>query len=115
MRLLVCEDDFLILMNTAEMLRELGHEVEEAADGRSALAALADDAFDVLLTDVGLPDMNGVELAHRVRATTPDLPIIFASGLGDVEGFGDDASVAFVQKPYTMPALEMALAAVTRR
>lgn len=115
MRLLVCEDDFLILMNTAEMLRELGHEVEEAADGGSALAALAGGRFDVLLTDVGLPDMNGVELARRVRAMTPELPIIFASGLGEVDGFDDDGSVAFVQKPYTMPALETALAAVTRR
>ena len=115
MRLLVCEDDFLILMNTAEILRDLGYEVREAADGAAALAALAADPFDALMTDVGLPDMSGIELAHRVRATLPGLPIIFASGLGEVDGFDGDATVAFVQKPYTTPALEAALMAVIPR
>ncbi len=114
MRLLVCEDDFLILMNTAEMLRDLGHEVEEAGDGATALATLAAGPVDMLLTDIGLPDMTGVELARKARAAQPGLPIVFASGLGEVEGFAGETFVAFVQKPYTMPALEAAMAAATR-
>ncbi len=114
MRLLVCEDDFLILMNTAEMLRELGHEVEEAGDGASALAILASSSVEMLLTDIGLPDMTGVELAHRARAAHPDLPIVFASGLGEADGFAGTSFVAFVQKPFTLPALEAAMATARR-
>lgn len=112
MRLVVCEDDVLILMNAAEMLRELGHEVDEAADGAAALAALAAGAVDVLLTDIGLPDMTGIELARRARAMAPGLPVIFASGLGEIEDFAGEAAVAFLPKPYTLAAIEAALAAV---
>lgn len=113
MKIVVCEDDFLILMNTAEMLRELGHEAEETADGRSALDALARGGVDILLTDVGLPDMSGIDLVREARATRPGLPVIFASGLGSVEGFDGEAAIVSINKPYTMPALAAAIAAVS--
>jgi DNA-binding response OmpR family regulator len=113
MKIVVCEDDFLILMNTAEMLRELGHEAEETADGRSALEALARGGVDILLTDVGLPDMSGIDLVREARATRPGLPVIFASGLGEVEGFDGEAGIVSVNKPYTMPALAAAIASVS--
>jgi CheY-like chemotaxis protein len=62
---LVCEDDPLILFSTLELVRTMGHLATPAADARTALAILATKPIDILLTDVGLPDMSGAKLAEE--------------------------------------------------
>ncbi len=81
---LLCEDDYLIRLTTAEILEDAGFLVIEAGSGTEALAALETSAVDVLITDFGLPDMTGVDLLHRVRETRPDMPALIATGHVDV-------------------------------
>ncbi len=102
---LLCEDDWLIRMSTGEMIESLGHTVLPAADGAAALALLAAQPVDVLMTDIGLPDMSGVELAERARAARPDLPVIFATGRSEVQDLDGAGPVRQIVKPYSAAAL----------
>ena len=77
---LLCEDDYLIRLTTAEILEEENFLVIEAASGAEALAALETTDLDILITDFGLPDMTGIDLLHRAREFRPDLPALIATG-----------------------------------
>ncbi|MGV3651042.1 MAG: response regulator, partial [Devosia sp.] len=110
---LVCEDEFLILANTSQMLADIGHTVAEAANGAEALEHLGGGAFDAMVIDVGLPDMSGVDLARRARALRPDIAIVFASGHASVPGMEGIAGAHAVTKPYQMAELDAALRRAT--
>lgn len=97
--ILLVEDDFLIRSNTAEMLLELGHEVIEASNGHEALAELAVAEIDLLLTDIGLPDISGGELVERAIAMKPDLAIVFATGENHKPD-GAPPQAGLLRKPY---------------
>lgn len=109
LRVLAVEDDALILMNTVDTLEEMGCVVSEASRGGEALALLEAGAVDVLLTDVGLPDMSGVELAQRAVAMWPGLAVVFATGRSDIEGLDRFARAAMLPKPYDYNDLEAVL------
>ncbi len=108
-RVLVVEDDRFAREAVSELLVMLGHRAVSTANASGALDALAHDTFDVLLTDVNLPDMAGTELARRAVERCPGMRVIFASGdsvLDDeVQGFEWQA----LRKPYTLEQLEEAL------
>lgn len=113
-RILFVEDDALIRMATAEMLTDLGHAVVEAGDAAQALAVLAEQTVDLLITDIGLPGASGAELAKLARADNADLPVIFATGISvpDEDTFADIPGAIFLQKPYSIPSLAEAIAKV---
>lgn len=75
---------------------------------------LSERAVDVLVTDVGLPDMSAVVLAERAKALVPGLPVIFATGHSDVEGVTLGPNVQLVVKPFSGETLATAIALVTR-
>lgn len=100
LRVLLCEDDPIIRLNTAEFLAEAGMIVTEAGSGAAAMAALEREAPDVCVIDVGLPDMSGVDLARLVRAVLPLAPVVFATGNRDVAEAHDMDRVEIVGKPY---------------
>ena len=106
---LLVEDDALIRMDAADMLRELGHEVVEADYGPDALEVLKARHVDVLVTDVGLPGMSGTELAERACRLYPDIGLVFATGdteLADREG---RPCAAILCKPYDGASLAESL------
>lgn len=109
---LVADDDPLVLMNTADLLADLGHKAIEAESGRIALDQLgAREDIALLITDQAMPGMTGTELIERARALRPDLPIILATGYGETPA--DAASqVLRLNKPFTQAGLERAVADV---
>ena len=109
MRILAVEDDPLVGRLLTRMLRSLGHATTLALDAAAALDHLSTMEFDLLITDHGLPDQSGAELAEAVRASWPTLPIILVSGWGaEVPPGLVDAKL---DKPYTHEQLQAALAA----
>src|SRR5207248_1217943 len=75
-RVLVVDDDPIVLAGTAAMLEDLGHVATEAESAESALRALVSDAnFDLVITDHAMPGMSGTELAARIRRSWPGLPV----------------------------------------
>ncbi|TBN44041.1 hybrid sensor histidine kinase/response regulator [Paracoccus subflavus] len=78
--ILLVEDNSLIRADTAIMLEEGGHRVVQAGKGAPALASLGQETFDLLLTDLGLPDMNGNDLARQAVGMRPGLAVVYATG-----------------------------------
>ena len=90
-RALVVDDEDLVRASTADMLAELGYEVDEAACAEDALRLLQGAArVDVLVTDHMMPGMTGVDLARAVRASHPNTRVLIVSGYAEVEGLAPD-------------------------
>jgi CheY-like chemotaxis protein len=114
LRILLVEDEFLIRLSTAEMLASSGHTVIEAGSASEALALLERQSVDVLLTDVGLPNASGVDLAREASNRFPGLRIVFASGyktLPASAGQEPPPAAVMLRKPYTQPQVVEALRA----
>ena len=111
---MLVEDDVLIRMNTAELLKEMGHLVVEAGSAEEATTALQTMPVAVLVTDVNLPGISGPELARRALELRPDLGIVFATGDRHVDGIEafDPARTTILSKPYDMRGLENAISGV---
>nr|WP_132452945.1 response regulator [Paraburkholderia sp. BL8N3] len=112
LRVLIVEDDVNTREATRELLQLLGAQVTDAPNARAALALFRADAFDVLLTDVRMPGMSGIELAREARRVQPGLRVVFASGYGagiSSELGADMTGIALLPKPFDLDALEKAV------
>jgi CheY-like chemotaxis protein len=114
-------DDAPELRRTIErLLANAGHEVTSAANGTAALRALEGGTFDVIVTDIVMPDMEGLELIRKVRKTYASLPIIAMSG-GGRAGAEDYLALASsfgaaktLEKPFPTETLTAAIDEVLR-
>ena len=105
---LVVEDEVLVQMLVLEVLDELGVEALEANDGPSALNILqSDPRIALLVTDVGLPGMNGRQLAETARRTRPELKVLFVTGYADKAAAGEfgGEGMDMITKPFALEAL----------
>ncbi|SEI38034.1 response regulator [Frateuria terrea] len=107
--ILLVEDDALIRMDAADMLRDLGHDVVEAEYGPDAIAVLEGQPVDVLVTDVGLPGMSGTDLADRARRMQPGIGLVFATGDAELESRGGHHGAVILCKPYDSASLAESL------
>ena len=110
---LAVDDEELILDLLVEFLAELGYSAVSAENGVRALAFLtAGREVDLLITDVRMPGMSGIEVARKARELHPDLPILFVSGYAP-EFYGTnlnlDAATAMLTKPFTLDRLAKAI------
>jgi CheY-like chemotaxis protein len=112
-RILAVEDDPQIRDLMLRVLTRLGHDVTTAGDGAEALLRLRGGViFDLLVTDVVMPGMDGGELIAAVRASFPRLRVLAISGyVGDLASRGLPADVGWLQKPFTAAQLAQATAA----
>lgn len=116
-RILVVDDVPQVRTALRRVLEMLGHEAREAENGGAAMGRLAADTFDLVITDINMPDMDGVELILAMVERWPRIPIIAMSGGGLVpkELLLDTASalgvVAAVPKPLDIERLRGAVEA----
>ena len=113
-KVLVVEDVMLIRMATVDMIEQLGFQALEAGDGAEALALLQKNPdIETLLTDLGLPGMNGRQLVEEARRLRPDLKVIVASGYSTESQAGGrpDGDIAHLTKPFDLGQLRRALGA----
>jgi CheY-like chemotaxis protein len=107
---LVVDDDPLVLMNTAAMLDDLGHEVLEASSGEQALRVLhRDKPVDLVITDQVMPGMTGLELMAAIEAEWPDVPMVLASGYAELPP-GTDPDLPRLAKPFQQQVLARVVA-----
>jgi CheY-like chemotaxis protein len=114
---LVVDDDEAVRITTAMILEDLGYRVLESGTGEGALELLRGHSdIALLLTDVVMPGMNGVELARRVRAMSAVLPILFFSGYADPGSVAGDVILQpIIRKPFRAGELAAQIdAALTR-
>ncbi|WEK33145.1 MAG: response regulator [Candidatus Pseudomonas phytovorans] len=112
MPLLVVEDDDIVRMLMVEVLEELGYSVIEAADATDALKFIEDptQALELMMTDVGLPDMRGEVLAGKARELRPLLPVLFASGYAD--SLNVPEGMHMIGKPFSIDQLRDKVVAI---
>lgn len=79
-RILVAEDDEAVREFVSRALALQGHDVTAVVDGGAALEALAADRFDLLLTDIVMPGMDGIALALKVGKDHPEMPVLLMTG-----------------------------------
>jgi two-component system, cell cycle sensor histidine kinase and response regulator CckA len=114
-RVLLVEDEPQVRMQARRLLERYGHSVLEAKDGAEGLELFQTEAgaIDVIVSDVVMPVLGGVEMVGRVRSVAPEVPVVFVSGFTAQDGdLPLDARTAFVPKPYSMASLCEAIEAV---
>ncbi|HEX6563266.1 MAG TPA: response regulator [Chthoniobacterales bacterium] len=114
LKILVIEDHADTAIVLARMLEDLGHTVVPADSVASAVDVLTSEKFDLIISDIGLPDGNGVSLIHAVR-TFCDAPAIALTGYGmreDVERCLNAGFNKHVTKPVTFETLQQIIAEV---
>ncbi len=84
-RILYVDDNHAARSSTVALLKSLGMEVETAEDGDSGLAHFDEDQHDVVITDMSMPGMDGLELAAAIKRRTPAKPVIVLSGWFSVD------------------------------
>jgi CheY-like chemotaxis protein len=107
---LVVDDEPTLRMLVTETLEDLGYAAVEAEDGTSALKVIQSDArIDLLVTDVGLPGMNGRQLADAARSLRPGLRVLFITGYAHNAALGQGAALddgmEMVTKPFALDVL----------
>ncbi len=113
LRLLVIEDDADGADALAELLRSMGHDARVAYDGTSGIAALDEDEFDLVIVDLGLPDIGGEEVAYRVRRKRGATAPLLVALTGQVEGSDDGVFDELLLKPIGREQVERLCARAT--
>lgn len=112
-RILIVEDESALARTLARYLKTRGHEVRTAETGKEAMKVL--DGLDLVITDINMPDMDGIELIIELRDVCPGVPVIAMSGGGlmDKQMLLDSArllgAVRLLEKPFDLDALEAAV------
>ena len=117
-RILVVDDEPSIVDSVATVLRYEGYEVDVAQTGRRALQKAQEGGFDLVVLDVMLPDLDGLEVTRRLRADGLEVPVLFLTAKTDVEDRiagltvgGDD----YVGKPFSLMEIVARTKAILRR
>jgi len=109
-RILVVDDDPASRDLLRKVLATEGHQVVQAADGREALAELQRQPADLVVSDIRMPDVDGVQLLERLREVAPDVPVILVTAFGDVEGAVEAirrGAFDYLPKPYDVDGIRM--------
>lgn len=112
-KILITEDEDSLRSFVARALRLDGHETFEAADGAEGLELLDEANFDLLLSDIRMPVMDGIELAHRAADKFPQLKILLMTGYAEQRERADDLMakiIDVVDKPFALPDIRRAVA-----
>jgi CheY-like chemotaxis protein len=109
-RILVIEDDRYVRSLLCDVLETWGYEVEAAADGREGLERFDPDHHDMVLTDLAMPAVSGVEVVAGVRDRDPEVAVIVLTGsLRDLDGDGRRLGFRVLRKPLDIEGLRQAV------
>jgi DNA-binding response OmpR family regulator len=112
LKILIVEDDPMISDVLRDILITLGHTVICAAYGSDAIDLAGQQTLTLAIIDLELPKMNGLEVAHKIRAIQPDIRIIFSTGYSEQEDnidTGDTAILGIIRKPFEISDIKAAI------
>ncbi len=117
-RLLLLEDDMALNETIFDYLENLGFSVVSVYSGNSALDAIYENNFDLLLLDVNVPDINGFEILKSIRKENITVPAIFITSLnsmGDLENGYDSGCDDYIRKPFALKELKLRIESILKR
>ena len=118
MQILLVEDDISLAEGLQKALRRDGFTVNHVAKGAAAIRAVETDTPDIITLDLGLPDMDGLDVLRQLRARHPDLPVLLLTArdtLDDKVSGLDSGADDYLVKPFEMPELLARLRVLERR
>lgn len=110
-QVLVIDDDAAVRATVVRALERAGHRVRAASNGKDALRVMADATPDLVVTDINMPEMDGIEVIGDLRARTPPVPVVAMSGGGELpkelllRTAGALGAVRSLPKPFTLEEL----------
>jgi DNA-binding response OmpR family regulator len=118
LRVLLIEDQRAMAENIWEFLESCGHVMDHAADGQTGLQLALENPYDVIVLDIGLPRLDGIEVCKRYRAADGAVPILMLTARDQLEdkllGFESGAD-DYLTKPFALRELEVRIRALYRR
>ncbi|WP_299870507.1 response regulator [uncultured Hoeflea sp.] len=112
-KILIAEDEDSLRRFVARALEMDGHQTVQAADGADALDQLESESFDLLLSDIRMPVMDGIALAEQTAALAPSMPILLMTGYAEQRERAEPLMriiVDVVPKPFSLPQIRQAVA-----
>jgi two-component system response regulator HydG len=118
LKILIAEDEEITLKHLISTLRKEGYEVSGTKDGRDALTTINRDHFDLLISDVRMPGMSGIELLEKTKEAHPEIDVMIITGFGSV-GAAVDAMKRgahdYITKPFDLDELVIKVRKITER
>jgi two-component system response regulator AtoC len=109
-KILIVDDEKLVRWSLQEDFRKEGYEVEVAENGAEALTRIEQEEYDLVLLDIRLPDINGIEVLHKIRKMDSHLTVVMMTAYGDVETAVDTMRAGafdFITKPFDLNEIRM--------
>jgi len=104
-KILIVDDDPVFLILLHRTLLDEGYQVIKAEGSQEAISAMESESFDVVITDLLMPDIDGIELTQRILGIDPKLPIIIITGSGYFEKAAEAMKIGaydFIAKPFEL-------------
>ena len=103
-KILLVDDDLRSLQNLGHFLRSEGYDVHESCDGTEAAKMLENDAFDLVISDVVMPGVSGLELLDRIRLLAQKTPMLFMTGFGSIyrDQMIEEGATDLISKPFDL-------------
>ncbi|HET8707722.1 MAG TPA: response regulator [Pseudomonadales bacterium] len=118
MRALLAEDDAALRNTLVQVLEQANFGVDSIANGRQADTALLSGSYDLVILDLGLPDMDGLEVLRRLRSRKNLTPVLVLTARDDIDSRVEGLDLGaddYLVKPFALPELEARIRALTRR
>ena len=107
--ILIVDDEPMSRDGIRQSLIRYGYDVETAQDGRKALETIKKNRYDLIITDLVMPELNGINLLKTVRVADSDIGFIIITGYGEVESYLESMNLgafAYLNKPIKIPELK---------
>lgn len=113
MKILLLEDEYSLRVSIEEFLTDIGYEVDGFSDGEEAFHAVYDKSYDLLLLDINVPTINGLEMLQKLRQDEKDVPAIFLTSMRDMGALKEAykrGCCDYMRKPFDLEELELRIA-----
>ena len=114
-KILIIDDEHMVCETLQDILQEDGYDVRIALDALSGLSEIEKDPPDLVISDLKLPDISGIELLRRVKSERPYMEIIIMTGLGEAETYleaKEEGAFDYIIKPINIPILRLMISKV---
>ncbi|MDD5425766.1 MAG: response regulator [candidate division Zixibacteria bacterium] len=111
-RIIVVDDEEIVLSLIRDTFEEEGYAIKTASNGEEALKLTFDETFDLLITDIRMPGMDGIELVRRVREKQPDIGVIFMTGYANLNSAKNaikQGAFDYIMKPFEIAEIRKAV------
>lgn len=113
--ILIVDDEIHVREGLSELLQQEGFHVETAGNGKEALALSVNKKFDLMISDIKMPEMDGMQLLDNVQKANPDIRVIMVTAFGDVQTYLKAMQLGaheYINKPIKLPELKRVIATI---